>query len=159
MANNALETAIMSADLTRHHIPIEVEEIKVAGEKDNVMQQMLRSEFDGLKSWLVGPDGHGGVLDGIKEELSELKTGQRQIEDQQTTMITAQIRDRADLEALIAINKNDINEVGTIARGARDSLKHHCDDMADKRRFRIEMAAPYIALVIALAGVLVAVFV
>jgi hypothetical protein len=156
----------MSADLTRHYIPVEVEEIKeMAPTEANRITRLemqfneFREKFSTFMGALRGDDGQGGLLPEIKQSLEELKVGQRQMEDQMSTMASTQIRDRADLEALINGNKNDINAVGEIARTNRENLKGHCEDMEDRRKFRIEMAAPYIALVVALAGVLVAVFV
>jgi hypothetical protein len=152
-ANN-LETAIMSADLTLEHIPIEVEEEKKMPDDTKQWLNMLRDEFSSLKGWLAGSEGQGGVLNDIKDDLVNLERGQRQIEDKLSSMVNTQIRDKAEADAKIAEVKADVNAVGNIAREAKAGLASHCEDYESKRRFRWELLLGIFGV---LAGLAVAV--
>lgn len=56
-------------------------------------------------------------------------------------------------------NRTDINNLGEITRDTRDSLQAHYKECKDKKRFRIEMIAPYLSVAVAVAAVLVAVLI
>jgi hypothetical protein len=155
IGKEALETAIMSADLTRHHIPIDVEEFKEMSDETKQWVSILRDEFSGLKAWLTGPDGSGGVLDGIKEDLNMLERGQKQIEEQLSSIVNTQLRDRAEIEAKVDRVKHDVNNLGEKVRDNRDRIEGHCLDVEREkeaelktRRFRVEVWVPVIAAII-----------
>jgi len=145
--------ALMAGDVDKL-VPIEVEE---DGMPEDTKQwvNLLRDEFASFKGWLAGADGQGGLLNDIKADLVKLELGQRQIEDRISSMVTAQIRDRAETDAKIAEVKQDVNEIGSIARSARDGLGKHCEDMEAKRKFRWETLVGVAGVV---AGALIAVF-
>lgn len=150
--------AINSADLNGNTAgPLAHTEYRVATEKNELIIDMLRSEFDGLKSWLTGPDGRGGILDEMRDDLKSLEQGQRQIEERLSTTAVTQMADKAALEAQISSVKNDVDNVGDIARAARDNLVSHCDDIESRGRFKIETLLTVVSVCIAAAAVIVAV--
>ena len=153
---NDLETAINSADLTRHHIPVEVEEERhIVGDDTKVWVNLMREEFAGMKAWLSGPDGQSGVLASIKDHLEKLEKGQRQIEDQLSCMASVQIRDKAELDAKIVGVKNDVDSVGNLARGARKAIDDHIEDSEELRRFHWEQALGISGAIVGVAGVVI----
>ncbi len=150
-----LESDILVADLGRHHIPITTEEVGLKEHEDNATWlRMMREEFAGLKAWLSGPDGqHGGILQEIKDDLAGLDTGQRQIEGQITTLVNVQIRDKAELDAKILSVKNDVDNVGVIARSANETISDHVDEMKSMKKFKIEQTVAVLGVVAGVAGV------
>jgi len=151
----SLKDDIMSADLSKHHIPLQTKEISVKEVDENATWlRLMREEFAGLKAWLSGPDGqHGGILREIKDDLEHLDAGQSQIEGQITTLVNVQIRDKAELDAKIMSVKNDVDSVGLIARDARETITDHVDEMKTMRNFKIEQTIAVLGVVAGVAGV------
>jgi hypothetical protein len=148
-----LYTDIMAADLTRQHIPVEVETVPNDGDI-KIWVTMMREEFAGLKSVLFGQDGHGGFLPDIKAGLEKLSKGQDLLEDQISSMVNTQLRDKAELEAKVQSVRSDLNSVGEIARSARHELENHCEDMVRRKKTRWELIFGLGGIVGMVAGII-----
>ena len=151
-----LETAILSETLSRDAIPIEVKEYTKVPENNEIKTwvNLMREQFAALNGVLFGQEGQGGFLPDIKTDLSGLKTDIHQIDEQLSTLVGVQIRDKADLEAKIALNKNDIDSLGDVARGTREDLVEHCKSFESSRRFKWEQLFGILGVLGMIAGIL-----
>lgn len=118
-----LETAIMSADLTRHHIPIETEEEKRVGDDKEKQQDFLigqiQSDLSSLSGHLFGANGSKGVLERIEDSLNGVLKGQEEIKDDISCMNNQHLADVARIEAKTRENEKDINKVADMIRAKK----------------------------------------
>lgn len=150
-----LDNAIMSANLTRQHIPVDVEEEERKVDDSRVWLTMMREEFLILKTELSGSDGKGGILGEIKDDVSKLEKVNHHIDEKLSTLITAQIRDKAELDSKIVNVKSDIDKVGNIARGARDIIDTHIEEAEELRRFRWEQLFGIVGAIVGVSGIVI----
>lgn len=114
--------ALLVHPLGTRFVPI-VEETVTAGTEDKMARAQigqLNERFAGLEGHLFGRDGTNGAFGELKTDIKTMLSLQHETMEQVTNLCQKQSSDVQAINMSLALQKKDLDNVGAIAREARE---------------------------------------